>query len=231
MINTREAGDANLRSVTLHQIVAEYAHSIFWWMLHIISNLNTLFFAGSIFDITFAASWYSTWNLLQVEIADRSCSSDTVAELGQYSHPCRYQRMQYPNSTSLTIPTVFTQYHLPASTCQLPYYWTPCLWSSYGSPLRFLHNTQSHSQPTLHIIQLWLGLSISREAQNQVQSEYDTSRSIWFSTRYINLRLVRLFIEHPNCFQWLGIPTVFAKPIAFVPVSHVCAHGLASVNI
>ena len=39
MINTREAGDANLRSVTLHQIVAEYAHSIFWWMLHIISNL------------------------------------------------------------------------------------------------------------------------------------------------------------------------------------------------
>ena len=146
MINTREAGDANLRSVTLHQMVAEYAHSIFWWMLHIISNLNTLFFAGSIFDITFAASWYSTWNLLQVEIADRSCSSDTVAELGQYSHPCRYQRMQYPNSTSLTIPTVFTQYHLPASTCQLPYYWTPCLWSSYGSPLRFLHNTQSHSQ-------------------------------------------------------------------------------------
>ena len=98
MINTREAGDANLRSVTLHQMVAEYAHSIFWWMLHIISNLNTLFFAGSIFDITFAASWYSTWNLLQVEIADRSCSSDTVAELGQYSHPCRYQRMQYPNS-------------------------------------------------------------------------------------------------------------------------------------
>ena len=78
---------------------------------------------------------------------------------------------------------------------------------------------------TAHIIQLWLGLSISREAQNQVQSEYDTSRSIWFSTRYINLQLVRLFIEHPNCFQWWGIPTVFAKPIAFVPESPVCAHG------
>ena len=145
-----------------------------------------------------------TWHLLQSIATGLHTSqlwSDTVGELGQYSHPCHQLARQ------------------------LPYYWTPCLWSSYGSPLRFLHNTQSHSQPTLHIIRLWLALTISREAQNQVQSEYDTSRSIWFSTRYINLQLVRLFIEHPNCFQWWGIPTVFAKPIAFVPESPVCAHG------
>ena len=161
-----------------------------------------------------------------MEIADRSCSSDTVAELGQYSHPCRYQRMQYPNSIVpiLQYPT-HSIHTIPPSCIHMS---TPILLDPL--PLIIIWEPVEVSPQysitlTAHIIQLWLGLSISREAQNQVQSEYDTSRSIWFSTRYINLQLVRLFIEHPNCFQWWGIPTVFAKPIAFVPESPVCAHG------
>ena len=58
----------------------------------------------------------------------------------------------------------------------------------------------------------WLVPSKEGFPQYSANTDICNSSGFWF------------LVERPNCFEW-GVPTVFARPISFVPVSPVCAHG------